>query len=94
MGLFGTSGIRRLVDERLMEIALKVGFSVGKRYRRVVLAGDSRTSTPAIKRILSGALVSAGADVVDIGLVPTPTLAFMVRDFDAGLMVTASHNSA
>ncbi|GMW04313.1 MAG: phosphoglucosamine mutase [Dehalococcoides mccartyi] len=94
MGLFGTSGIRRLVDERLMEIALKVGFSVGKRYRRVVLAGDSRTSTPAIKRILSGALVSAGADVVDIGLVPTPTLAFMVRDFDAGLMVTASHNTA
>ena len=92
MGLFGTSGIRRIADRDLLEIALRVGLALGKSHGRVVVARDTRTSGEALKYALMAGLMSAGSKCYDAGVAPTPTLAFSTRDFDAGVMLTASHN--
>jgi phosphoglucosamine mutase len=92
MRLFGTSGIRRLADGYLLELALKAGLAVGRRYSRVVVGNDTRTSGPAIKDALTAGLLAGGAKVYDAGLLPTPTLALSARDLDCAVMVTASHN--
>jgi phosphoglucosamine mutase len=92
MGLFGTSGIRRVADRSLLEIALKTGLAVGQVYKSVVVGTDTRTSSSAVKHALVSGLLSAGAECRDAGALPTPTLALATRDFQAGVMVTASHN--
>jgi phosphoglucosamine mutase len=92
MRLFGTSGIRRLFDSNLVYLALKVGLALGKIHGNVVVGGDTRTSSPVLKHTLISGLLAAGARCEDVGMVPTPTLAFATRKFDAGAMITASHN--
>jgi len=92
MGLFGTSGIRRIADKDLLQLALKVGLAVGGIYPSVVVGCDTRTSSEAVKHALLSGLLSAGSRCCDVGLVPLPTLAYAAREFDAGAMITASHN--
>jgi phosphoglucosamine mutase len=92
MGLFGTSGIRRPFDRDLLNLALKTGLAIGRLYQNVVVGGDTRTSTSAMKNAVISGILSAGAKCRDAGLVPTPTLANAARNFDAGVMITASHN--
>jgi phosphoglucosamine mutase len=92
MRLFGTSGIRAIVDKSLVNLAFKVGLAVGKLYSGVVVGSDTRTSSDAMKHALISGLLSAGSRCEDTGIVPTPTLAFTARRFDAGVMITASHN--
>jgi phosphoglucosamine mutase len=92
MGLFGTSGIRAIVDSWLLETALKVGLAVGSLNKRVVVGGDTRTSSAAIKQAALAGLLAGGARSYDAGVLPTPTLALVARGFDAGVMITASHN--
>lgn len=60
----------------------------------VVIGHDMRTHSPALFSILKETLVKSGAKVIDIGLVPTPTMYFAVRtyQYDAGIMISASHN--
>ncbi|HSJ09152.1 MAG TPA: hypothetical protein VK928_04540, partial [Longimicrobiales bacterium] len=66
----------------------------GRDRPKVVLARDSRTSGPMFSRIVAGSLQSVGCDVVDIGIAPTPTALFNIRELgaDGGIVVTASHN--
>jgi phosphoglucosamine mutase len=92
MKLFGTSGIRRLVDTDLVQLAFQVGMAAGNLYKSVVIARDTRTSGSAIRHAVTSGLLSAGANCSDAGIAPTPTLAFVTREFDAGIMITASHN--
>ena len=92
MQLFGTSGIRRLADEELIQLALKVGLAVGEAYPSVAVGCDTRTSSQAMKHALLSGLLSAGSRCCDVGVVPLPTLAYAAREFGAGAMVTASHN--
>jgi phosphoglucosamine mutase len=92
MKLFGTSGIRRLVDTDLIQLTFQVGMAVGNLYKNVVVARDTRTSGSAIRHAVTSGLLSAGARCSDAGIAPTPTLAFVTREFDAGIMITASHN--
>jgi len=90
--LFGTSGIRRIVDEELVQLALKVGLVAGGIYPDVVVGCDTRTSGGAIKHALLSGLLSAGSRCCDAGTVPLPTLAYAARGYHAGAMITASHN--
>jgi phosphoglucosamine mutase len=76
MQLFGTSGIRRLADEELIQLALKVGLVVGGVYPSVAVGCDTRTSSQAMKHALISGLLSAGSRCCDAGVVPLPTLAY------------------
>ena len=94
---FGTSGIREVFNEALTpELALKVGRAVGTYLGggKVVVGIDTRTSSELLKNAVVSGLLSTGADVVDIGLAPTPLTGFAIKLYgaDAGVMVTASHN--
>jgi phosphoglucosamine mutase len=93
MGLFGSSGIRGKVFEGMTpELALKVGLAVGAARKRVIIGRDTRTSGPMLENAVISGLLSAGAQVRTCGIVTTPTLAYNARDFDCGVVVTASHN--
>lgn len=92
MQLFGTSGIRKVADKSLVELALKAGLAVGGTYAEVVVGGDTRTSSAAVKHAFISGLLMAGSSCSDAGVIPTPTLALAAREFQAGAMITASHN--
>lgn len=92
MKLFGTSGIRAVFNSDLLNLAFKIGLVVGKDCANVAVATDTRTSGDAMKNAVTAGLLAAGAGCYDAGIAPTPTLAFITREFDAGVMITASHN--
>ncbi len=93
--LFGTNGIRGIAGtEMTPDLALRIGLALGTMRPGTVAVGrDTRTSGPALASALKAGLLAAGCDVVDCGILPTPALQFLVRaHFDAGAVVTASHN--
>jgi phosphoglucosamine mutase len=92
MGLFGSSGIRAVFDKELLTLAFRVGLAVGEYNDDVVVGRDTRTSGDAMKHAVVSGLLAAGARCHDAGIAPTPTLAYITREFDAGIMITASHN--
>ncbi len=93
MALFGSSGIRGLANREITPgLALKVGLAVGSMHDSAVIGRDPRTSGEMIEYAIISGLLSAGCNVTRIGMVSTPTLAFAARNYDCGVMVTASHN--
>ncbi|MBM3156118.1 MAG: phosphoglucosamine mutase [Chloroflexi bacterium] len=92
MGLFGSSGIRQVVTADLLQLMFEVGLAAGGSCRSAVIGCDTRTSSEAVKYSFISGLLAAGASASDAGALPTPTLAYAARDFDAGAMITASHN--
>jgi Phosphomannomutase len=98
MSLFGTSGIRGKVDEELSpEFCLEIGKAIGSTLpvaSKVCLSTDTRITKDVIKSALATGLLSTGINVTDLGVLPTPALALLTRElgFDAGIMITASHN--
>lgn len=92
MKLFGSSGIRAVFNKDLLALAFRVGLVVGRNHGNVVVGTDTRTSGDAMKHAVISGLLAAGARCSDAGTTPTPTLAFITREFDAGVMITASHN--
>lgn len=93
MSLFGSSGIRgRVFEEITLELASDIGRAVGSSHKRVVIGRDTRTSGEMFRSAIVSGILSSGAEAFDAGMVSTPTLAWAGRDFDCGLMITASHN--
>jgi len=90
--LFGSSGIRRVVDKEFLQLTFEVGLVTGSSYHSVVVGCDTRTSNDAMRCAFLSGLLSAGATASYAGVIPTPTLAYATRQFDAGAMITASHN--
>ncbi|MGH7526600.1 MAG: phosphoglucosamine mutase, partial [Gemmatimonadales bacterium] len=72
----------------------QVGAGRGQTRPAVVLGRDARTSGPMFARAATAGLMSVGVDVIDVGLVPTPTVQLAVEHHHAGagLVLTASHN--
>ncbi|MFB6150971.1 MAG: phosphomannomutase [Haloarculaceae archaeon] len=92
MELFGTAGIRGDVRKLVTpELAVAVGRAAGTEGDEFVVARDGRTTGDGLASAVAAGLTSAGADVVRVGQVPTPTLAYASRG-RRGVMVTASHN--
>ncbi len=62
--------------------------------KKIILANDARATGPFMKQLISGTLMAAGKEVIDIGLAPTPTAKAAVKSWkaDAGIMISASHN--
>ncbi|MBM3131517.1 MAG: phosphoglucosamine mutase [Chloroflexi bacterium] len=98
MRLFGTSGIRGIVGEKLTpEFCEDVGRALGATLlpgSKVCLTTDTRLSRELVGGAVISGLRSAGIDIIHLGILPTPGLAFLTRELDcaAGLMITASHN--
>jgi phosphoglucosamine mutase len=95
--LFGTTGVRKIYGSEFdIEMALNLGKSLGTHLGggTVALAHDVRTTGRMVADAFSAGLLSTGTDVVRTGMLPTPTLAFvtMQHGYDAGAMITASHN--
>ena len=94
--LFGTNGVRGVVNEFMDgQLALDVGKAIGSFMKgRVAIGCDSRTSADMVKCACAAGLMSAGAEVLDLGLLPTPALQFFVKNgnVSGGVMITASHN--
>ncbi len=99
--LFGTNGIRGVVNEDMnCELALGIGKAWGTYLKKTIkkpkiaIGTDARLSNHMLKNAISSGLLAVGCDVVDVGLVPTPTLQYTVKekDFDSGVIITASHN--
>ncbi len=95
--LFGTSGIRAVANVELTpELALKVGMAIATYTNGgdVLVAHDTRTSSPMLESAVTAGLLSGGSTVHRLGLAPTPALAYLTRELgmDAGVMLTASHN--
>ena len=98
--IFRQYDIRGIYEQDLKgDLPYFLGKSFGSYVKRtgkktISVGGDNRLTTPEIKKKLIDGVLSAGCDVFDIGIVPTPVLYFSVHyyGFDAGIMVTASHN--
>jgi len=100
--LFGTDGIRGRVGDVLgAPLALQAGFWAGRALDAsghggtVVIGRDSRTSSSMLASALSAGLTSAGLEVWDIGLCPTPCVAYLTAALAGaigGVMISASHN--
>ena len=95
--LFGSSGIRGLANKDITTtLAQRVGAAIATMNQggQVVVGYDARISGPMLEMALSSGLNAAGADVIQVGLVPTPVTAWMIGETgsDAGVEVTASHN--
>ena len=95
--MISVSGIRGIVGEAFTpEIALEFGkaFGVFSNKGKIALGRDSRVTGDMIKSAVISGLLSMGCEVVDLGIVPTPTLLLYVKenDFDGGIVITASHN--
>ncbi|OPZ67766.1 MAG: Phosphoglucosamine mutase [Firmicutes bacterium ADurb.Bin467] len=102
--LFGTDGVRGIANEKLnAELAMRLGcaaaavLSGNSRRRPVFVVGmDSRISSDMLAMACAAGLCSVGADVIMLGVVPTPAVAYLVGKYkaDAGITISASHNPA
>ena len=101
--LFGTDGVRGLANDELTpELALSVAAAAarvliehGRSRRPVAVVGrDPRASGEMLESAVAAGLTSAGADVLRVGVLPTPAVAYLVGELgaDLGVMISASHN--
>ena len=98
---FGTDGVRGTVGEYPItaDFALKLGWAVGKvlgneQGGKVLIGKDTRISGYMFESALEAGLIAAGVDVLQLGPMPTPGIAYLTRTFraDAGIVISASHN--
>ncbi len=102
--MFGTDGVRGIANKELtIDLATKIGMAAAKvlcadskgEKIKVLIGMDTRISSKMLEAALTAGLCSVGADVIQIGVVPTPAVAYLVGVYgaDAGIMISASHNS-
>ncbi|OHU87629.1 MULTISPECIES: phosphoglucosamine mutase [Pseudoalteromonas] len=98
---FGTDGVRGLVGQHPItpEFALKLGWAAGKVLsktgtKKVIIGKDTRISGYLLETSLEAGLIAAGIDVVLLGPMPTPAVAYLTQTFraEAGIVISASHN--
>ena len=99
--LFGTDGARGVANTELScEMAMNIGRAAAMvltdshRHPRILVGKDTRISSDMLEGALTAGLCSVGADVIQLGVIPTPAVAFLVGKYkaDAGVMISASHN--
>ncbi len=100
--LFGTDGARGVANSQLTcEIALEIGRAAAyvltkeqHHKAKIIIGKDTRISSDMLESALTAGLCSMGADAILLGVVPTPAVAYLVKEYnaDAGIMISASHN--
>ncbi|MCE3022895.1 phosphoglucosamine mutase [Staphylococcus pasteuri] len=100
---FGTDGVRGVANEELTpELAFNLGryggyvlaHNKGENHPRVLVGRDTRVSGEMLESALIAGLISIGAEVMRLGIISTPGVAYLTREMDAelGVMISASHN--
>src|SRR5690554_3217282 len=98
--LFGTDGVRGIANKDLTpELAYNIGragayiLAKGKK-GKIVVGKDTRISGDMLEAALTAGICSMGLDVVSVGIMPTPAVAYLTRKYDAlaGVVISASHN--
>ncbi|MFO7160034.1 MAG: phosphoglucosamine mutase [[Clostridium] cellulosi] len=102
--LFGTDGVRGVANTELScELALKLGRAAAmvlteETHHRpqIIIGKDTRISSDMLEAAMTAGICSVGANVLVLGVVPTPAVAYLVKKLgaDAGVMISASHNPA
>jgi phosphoglucosamine mutase len=99
--LFGTDGVRGIANEKLSPL---LAYNLGRagahvfselNQRPVIIVGrDTRISGDMLESAIIAGICSVGADVIKVGIMPTPAVAYLTRYFkaDAGIVISASHN--
>ncbi len=99
--LFGTDGVRGIANKELTcELAYKIGragayvLAKEKSDTKIVVGMDTRISGDMLEAALVAGICSIGTDVISVGIVPTPAVAYLTRKYsaDAGVVISASHN--
>ena len=101
--LFGTDGVRGIAGEFLTHsLAQSIGYALGRILKskkgdeiRVIIGTDTRESRTFLKEALARGLTLSNAAAYDVGVVSTPAVAYLTKKhgYDAGVMISASHNS-
>ena len=101
--LFGTDGVRGVAGTELtIDLAMKLGqagayvLTKEKAHQPTIIVGcDTRISGGMLANALMAGICSVGANAVYMGVVPTPAIAYLTREYgmDAGVVISASHNS-
>ncbi|RRS08167.1 phosphoglucosamine mutase [Pseudoalteromonas sp. J010] len=98
---FGTDGVRGMVGEFPItpEFAMKLGWAAGKVLsergtKKVIIGKDTRISGYLLETALEAGLIAAGINVILLGPMPTPAVAYLTQTFraEAGIVISASHN--
>ena len=99
--MFGTDGVRGVANTELTpELAMALGkagaYVLGREYKRplLLIGRDTRISGCMLEDALCAGILSMGGDVIKVGVIPTPGIAFLVRRLNAaaGVVISASHN--
>ena len=99
--LFGTDGVRGVAKSELTpELAFALGkagahvLSKSKGRPTILIGTDTRISADMLESALAAGILAVGADVITVGVMPTPAVAYLVRHYkaDAGVVISASHN--
>lgn len=100
--LFGTDGARGVANSEITcELAMQIGRAAAmvltenlEHRPKVMIGMDTRASGEMLESAIAAGLCSVGADVLLLGVLPTPAVAFLVKEYgyDAGVMISASHN--
>lgn len=100
--LFGTDGARGIANSELTcELAMQIGRAAAmvltahtNKRPKVLIGMDTRASSQMLEAAISAGLCSVGADVMLLGEIPTPAVAYLVKkyEYDAAVMISASHN--
>ena len=101
--VFGTDGVRGVVD---VDLNSKLAYDIGKglaiflrkrnKINKIIIGSDTRISSDMFIAAITCGLVDYGVNVEIVGIVSTPMISFFVskKDYDAGIMITASHNDS
>ncbi|MGC2871956.1 phosphoglucosamine mutase [Ihubacter sp. mB4P-1] len=99
--LFGTDGVRGIANAELTpELAFNLGkagaFALSKENQRpvIVIGKDTRISGDMLENALTAGILAVGGNVIKVGVIPTPAVAYLVKYYnaDAGIVISASHN--
>lgn len=99
--LFGTDGVRGVANSELTpELAFKLGkagahvLSKDKERPVIIIGKDTRLSGDMLEDALSAGILAVGGNVIKVGVLPTPAIAYLVKEYnaDAGVVISASHN--
>ena len=99
--LFGTDGVRGIANEELTaELAYQLGkagafvLTEGAHKPTILVGKDTRISGDMLEAAMTAGILAVGANVIPVGVIPTPAIAYLTRKYkaDAGVMISASHN--